>query len=111
MSFEFRMNPNLREEVNKAVQDTLERLRSSDLEMTSWMHAVFVCDGSVVEVTFVMNGEQAGERFSFTRAEAVDLGQRIMETGTWHEFPISGVPLEALANFGQRLRDYGQNGC
>ena len=105
MSFEFRINPNLKEEVNKAVQDTLDRLKGSDFTITDSLHAVFVCDGSVVLVTFVMNGEQAGDRLSFTRAEAADLGQRIVETGTWNEFRFSGIPIEALKNFGQRLRD------
>jgi hypothetical protein len=111
MSFELRINPNLKEEINKAVQDTLDRLKGSDFKITSSLHAVFVCDCNVVVVTFVMDGTQAGDRFSFTRAQADDLGQRIMQTGTWDEFPFNGIPVEALKNFGQRLRDYGKNGC
>src|SRR6267378_2118506 len=100
MSFELRINPNLKEEINRVVQDTLGRMKGSDFEITSSLHAVFVCDGNVVVVTFVLDGTQAGDRFSFTRAQADDLGQRIVETGTWGEFPFNGIPIEALKNFG-----------
>jgi hypothetical protein len=111
MSSEVRINPNLKEQINRVVQDTLGRMKGSDFEITNSLHAIFGCDGNVVLVTFVLDGEQAGERFSFTRAQADDLGQRIMETGTWDEFQFDGIPIEALKNFGQRLRDYGKNGC
>jgi|HubBroStandDraft_6_1064221.scaffolds.fasta_scaffold2963729_1 hypothetical protein len=111
MSFEFRVNPNLKKEINTAVQDTLSRLKGSDFEITTSLHAVFVCDSNVVVVTFVMDGTKAEHRFSFTRSQADDLGQRITETGTWDEFPFSGISVEALKNFGRRLRDYGKSGC
>jgi hypothetical protein len=106
-----RINPNLKEEINKAVQDTLRRLKGSDFEITSSLHAVFVCDCDVVVVTFVTDGTQAGNRFSLTRAQADELGQQIMETGKWDEFPFDDIPVEALKNFGRRLRDYGKDGC
>ncbi len=111
MSFEFRINPNLKDEINKAVQDTMGRLKGSDFTITDSLHAFFACDGNVVFVTFVMEGAQVGDRLSFTRAQAADLGQQIVEKGTWNEFRFSGIPLDAFKNFGQRLRDYGQNGC
>ena len=111
MSFEFRANPNLKKEINKTVQDTLSRLKGSDFEITSSVHAIFVCDSDVVFVTFLIDGTQAGDKFSFTRAQSHDLGQRIMETGTWDEFPVNNISVEALKHFGQRLRDYGKNGC
>jgi hypothetical protein len=62
-------------------------------------------------VTFVTEGEQVGERFNFTRSEAADLGQKIIQDGSWEKFPFSGISVEALRSFGQRLRDYGLNGC
>jgi hypothetical protein len=110
MSFEFHLNPNLRSEINQKVQDTLGRLKGTDFTITSSLHSAFVCDGSEVQVTFVSEGEQVGERLNFTRSEAADLGQKIFENGSWDEFPVSGISVGALRNFGQRLRDYGLNG-
>lgn len=111
MSFELRLNPNLRSEINQKVQETVERLKGSDFTVTDSLHAAFVCDGNVVQVTFIGEGQQVGERFEFTRSKAADLGNRIIENGSWDEFPVSGISVQALRNFGQRLRDYGLNGC
>lgn len=46
-----------------------------------------------------------------TLEEAADLGEPILETATWDEFPIGGISTSGLRSFGQRLRDYGINGC
>ena len=109
MTFQFRPNPNLKSALNQMVRETLERC--SDFSITDSLHALFVCDGKVVLVSFVNEGKQVGEKFSFPIAEAANLGQQIMNSGTWDEFPVSGISVDGLKAFGQRLRDYGLNGC
>jgi|SRR5690348_1836991 hypothetical protein len=110
MSFEFRLNPNLRPEIKQKVQDTLDRMKGSDFTITDSLHAIFACDGNFIFVTFVSDGKQVGERFSFARSQAANLGQQLIESGSWNDFPFSGIPVDDLKNFGQRLRDYGLNG-
>jgi hypothetical protein len=47
---------------------------------------------------------------TYTQEEAVALGNRIIESGSWDEFPVSGVPVDAVKDFGHRLRQYGLHG-
>jgi hypothetical protein len=47
---------------------------------------------------------KTSERDSYILAEAAALGERIFKTGTWDEFPVSGISTSKLRIFGQRLR-------
>ena len=86
-------------------------MNESSLELTRSIDAVFSCDGPIVRFYFSMNGEQAGQNFAYSRSDATALGKQIAATGEWEEFPINGVPVESLRNFGHRLQQYGLNGC
>jgi hypothetical protein len=83
----------------------------SDFKVTESTRAVFTCERGTVQFYFVDAGKDVGKRFFYTLEEAADLGERILQTGTWEEFPVSRITPSELRNFGQRLRDYGINGC
>jgi hypothetical protein len=87
--------------------------RASDLSInkSSSVRAVFECDESVVRVQFYSGADKAGPVFSFSRAEAVEVGNDVAKTGLFKDFPISGVLLSDIKNFGIRLAQYGKNGC
>lgn len=86
-------------------------MSACSFELTKSIDAVFGCDGAVVNVYFNISGEQAGRTFAFSRSEAAVLGKQIAATGEWTDFPISGVPVESLRAFGDRLHQYGVSGC
>src|SRR5216683_1298560 len=104
MTAQFRPNPNATSQINEAIQKTLERMKGSDFSITDSLHFVFACDGKVVLGRFVHEGQEMGEKFSFTLSEAADLGQRIMEGGSWDKFPVSGISVDRVKALGQRLR-------
>jgi hypothetical protein len=64
-----------------------------------------------VQFYFVHADQAVGKNFLYTLEEAANLGERILKTGTWAEFPVSDISTSALRAFGQRLRDYGINCC
>jgi hypothetical protein len=84
---------------------------SNDFRLTESTRAVFTCERGTVQFYFVDADKDVGKRFLYTLEEAADLGERIVRTGTWEEFPVSGISTSDLRSFGQRLRDYGINGC
>jgi hypothetical protein len=86
-------------------------MSGSDFKLTESTRAVFTCERGTVQFYFVDADKDVGKRFLYTLEEAAELGERILETGTWNEFPIGGISTSGLRSFGQRLRDYGINGC
>jgi hypothetical protein len=86
-------------------------MSGSDFKLTESVRAVFTCERGTVQFYLVDAEKYVGKRFLYTLEEAAALGERIFKTGTWDEFPVSGISTSALRAFGQRLRDYGINGC
>jgi hypothetical protein len=83
----------------------------SDFKLTESTRAVFTCERGTVQFYFVVADKDVGQRFLYTLEEAATLGERIFKTGTWAELPVSGICTSELRSFGERLRDYGINGC
>jgi hypothetical protein len=86
-------------------------MSGSDFKLTESVHTVFACERGTVEFYFLVANKQVGKSFLYTLEEAAQLGEQIFTTGAWGEFPVSGISAEELSSFGQRLRDYGVNGC
>jgi hypothetical protein len=86
---------------------------SSDLSINSSgsVRAAFECDEAVVKVQFYSDTEKIGPLFSFTRAEAIKVGKDVAITGLLKGFPVSGILISDIKNFGLRLGQYGENGC
>jgi hypothetical protein len=70
-----------------------------------------MCERGIVQFYFLVHEKQVGKNFLYTLEEAAVLGEQIFKTGTWKEFPVSGISTSDLRGFGQRLRDYGVKGC
>jgi hypothetical protein len=87
-------------------------MTGSDFSITNngSVSAVFNCDGQSVSIVFYANGNQVGCPVVFARSEAVEVGKRVADTGIYEDFPVSGVLLADLKNFGVRLRQYGETG-
>jgi hypothetical protein len=84
--------------------------KSSDFRISDAVRAVFRCDGESITVQIICADKAAGSPMTYTQEEAVALGNRIIESGSWDEFPVSGVPVDAVKDFGHRLRQYGLHG-
>jgi hypothetical protein len=72
---------------------------------------VFACERGTVQFYFVDFDKDVEKRFLYTLEEAAKLGERIVKTGVWEEFSVSGIATSELRSFGERLSDYGVNGC
>ena len=66
-------------------------MSGSDLKLTESTRAVFTCERGTVQFYFVDADKDVGKRFLYTLEEAAALGERIFKTGTWGEFPVSGI--------------------
>jgi hypothetical protein len=86
-------------------------MSGSDFKLTESLRAVFTCERGTVQFYFVDGDKYVGKRFLYTLEEAANLGERIFKAGAWAEFPISDISTSAIRTFGQRLHDYGVNGC
>jgi hypothetical protein len=86
-------------------------MSSSDFEITPSIRAVFLCASGTVQFHIVLNNKQVGKSFLYTHEEAAALGASIMKADNWEEFPVKGISTSDLRSFGQRLRDYGVDGC
>ena len=86
-------------------------MSGSDFKLTESLRAVFTYERGTVQFYFVDDGKYLGKVFLYTLLEAADLGEQILNSGTWDEFPVSRISTSELRSFGERLRDYGINGC
>lgn len=86
-------------------------MSGSDFRITISTRAVFLCASGTVQFQILLNDNQVGKTFRYNLEEAAALGALIMKTGSWEEFPVKGISTSDLKGFGQRLRDYGINGC
>lgn len=85
-------------------------VKSTDFRISDAVRAVFSCDGESITVQIICADKAAGSPMTYTYEEAVALGNRIIESGSWDDFPVSGIPVDALKDFGHRLRQYGLHG-
>ena len=83
---------------------------SSDFRISNDVRAVFRCDGASITVQIMRADKAVGSLMKYTLEEAVALGNRIIESGSWDQFPVSGVPVDCLKDFGHRFRQYGLDG-
>jgi hypothetical protein len=83
---------------------------NSDFRMSDAVRAVFSCDGESVTVQIMYENKAVGSPMTCAREEAVALGNRIIESGSWGDFPVDGIPVDALKGFAHRLRQYGLHG-
>jgi len=83
-------------------------MSGSNFSVTPNVNVAFNCDDKNVTTAFYTNDEPVG-MVAFTRPEAAALGKLIAETGVWKDSPISVSPSD-LKLFGNRLRQYGENG-
>ena len=88
-------------------------MTGSDLSITESgsVRAHFQCDGNCVSVDFYCGDKLVGTHDVYTRAQAVEVGTHVAESGIYKNFPVPGVLLEDIKSFGNRLRQYGENGC
>ncbi len=88
-------------------------MTGSDFSITESgsVRAHFQCDGELVSVDFYDGEKRVGTHDLYTRSEAVDVGGRVAKSGIYENFPVPGVLLEDIKSFGNRLRQYGENGC
>lgn len=83
---------------------------TSDVSLGKRARAVFYCDGSVVAVQFFDCAKAVGETIVHTRKEAIEIGQRVAETGIYERLPITGIDIIDVKGFGVVLRRYGEEG-
>ena len=83
---------------------------SLDLTDDASAHVSFHCDGKTVSFQFFYFNEKVGDRINISRADAFTLGENAEKTGTSDLFPISGLSVDAVKNFGRRLWLYGKDG-
>jgi hypothetical protein len=69
-------------------------MSETSLELARSIDAVFSCDDPIVHLYFVMNGEQVGRNFAFSRSEATTLGKQIADAGEWESFQLTMSPLK-----------------
>ncbi len=73
---------------------------------------VFLCDGESVSCSLRIHNHLE-QPIKLSRAEAVEIGRRILETGSF-EGLFEDVPLQLstnqVKNFGTRLMQYGESG-
>jgi hypothetical protein len=86
-------------------------MSGSDFRLSESARAVFTCERGTIQFYFIDFDKDVGKRFLYTLEEAARLGERIAKTGAWEELPLSGIATAELRSFGERLRDYGINGC
>ena len=86
-------------------------MSACDFKLTESTRAVFYCERGLLQFYFVDRDKDVGKRFLYTLEEAAELGERIVTTGAWEDFPVSGISTSDLRSFGQRLWDYGISGC
>jgi hypothetical protein len=80
----------------------------SDLSLAddSSLHAAFYCDKVNVMTVFYCGEDRIDRPMIFTAAEAVQVGQRVADTGVYEECPVQ-VSTSAIKFFGNRLKEYG----
>jgi hypothetical protein len=83
-------------------------VRGSDLSLTDdrSLHVAFYCDKVNVMAVFYSGADRIDRPRVFTADEAVEVGQRIAETGVYEESPLQ-VSISAIKCFGNRLKEYG----
>ena len=84
----------------------------SDVSLTDddGIAVVFTCDGEFVRFFFRVREQQVGKVIVLSRAKAVEVGKEVSETGIYDDLPVS-LATQNVKRFGDRLRQYGENGC
>lgn len=97
--------------LREAVCQGSPTISGSDLSLTESIsvRVAFYCDRLNVTAVFYSGEERVGRPQVFSRTEAVEVGNRVTDTGIYEKFPISGVSTSALKTFGIRLKEYGEN--
>jgi hypothetical protein len=86
--------------------ETFESRRCITFHITPSVVAVFEFNGSLVQITFTNEGKPLVPRFKLSPGNLDRLGQEMMQSDRWQNFPVSGVSPQEIHAFGQTLRDY-----
>jgi hypothetical protein len=85
----------------------------SDLSLADdgTVHVSFNCDGEFVTFQFLRGARYLGEPQRLSRADAIEEGKLVAETGISKHLPDGIIlSINEVKNFGLRLRMYGEDG-
>ena len=68
--------------------------------------AVLEFDGVLVRITFTNHGEHVQPHFNLNPDNVYGLGEDMVQSNRWRDFPVSGVSREAIQALGHRLQEY-----
>ena len=68
--------------------------------------AVLEFDGVLVRITFTNHDEHVPPQFNLNLGNVYELGQDMVRSRRWRDFPVSGVSREAIQALGHRLQEY-----
>src|SRR5215467_4251978 len=80
--------------------------RSVVFEISPSVLAVLEFDGVLVRITFTDHGECVLPHFNLTPDNVYELGQDMVRSSGWRDFPVSGISREAIQALGNRLQEY-----
>jgi len=80
--------------------------RSLVFEIIPSILAVFEFDGVLVRITFTNHGECVRPQFILNPDNVYKLGQDMVRSSGWRDFPVSGISREAIQALGNTLQEY-----
>jgi hypothetical protein len=86
--------------------ETFENRRCMTFHITLSVVAAFEFSGSLLQITFTNEGKLLVPRFNLSPDHLDRLGQEMMQSDRWRDFPVSGVSPQEIHAFAQTLRDY-----
>lgn len=95
--------------LSESVSHGSPAIRGSDVGLSDHSKVVLSCDGVNVAALFSDSGARVGNAQVFTCKEAVELGQKISDTGVYDGLPIDDLSHSVVKAFGKRLKEYGEN--
>ena len=82
--------------------------RSLVFEICPSVLAVLEFDGVLVRITFTNHGERVQPHFILNPDNVQGLGQDMVQSNGWRDFPVSGVSREAIQALGHKLQEYAR---
>ena len=86
-------------------------MSGGDFKLTESTRAFFTCERGTVQFYFVDAGKDVGKRFLYTLKRPLPSANESSKLVLGANFRSAEFPLSELRSFGQRLRDFGTNGC
>jgi len=76
------------------------------LEIRPSVLAVLEFNGGLVRISFTNHGERVPPQFNLKPDNVYELGQDMVRSGGWGDFPVSGISGEAIQELGHKLQEY-----